>query len=146
MTKPNRWSPDRPLTEAKYKILHAFVYPRKFLHGRPDLGDLCKLLGGKTRGGVYCGHIVPLMERGYITRDKGPFVQRAYCITKFGRKAVHAHQRRLRNEHLSQQNSQQVGDSGGHQVASDGAAAEAIEHAAQLRYLAAVVLLRATVQ
>lgn len=84
------------LSPRQYEVLGVFIrfLRRRKRHKRPTISDIRDSLGAKSRAGVYCGHIVPLLEKGYIDRDLPPFERRGYFITPRGIRAYNARKRR----------------------------------------------------
>jgi DNA-binding MarR family transcriptional regulator len=83
-----------PLSARQYEVLNVFqCFKLRKLHRRPTIGDIRDRLGTKSRAGIYCGHIIPLLEKGYLERDKPAFEERGYYITERGVKAWSARRR-----------------------------------------------------
>ena len=83
-----------PLSPRQYEVLKVFVsFKQRRKHKRPSIGDIRDSLGAKSRAGVYCGHIVPLLAKGYIERDLPAFERRGYYITPRGLRAYNARKR-----------------------------------------------------
>lgn len=80
--------PRLPLTLRQYIVLRVFVTRKGKKHKRPTLTDIAKVIGAKSRAGVYCGHILSLLAKGYLDRDLPPTAIRGYFITPRGRRAL----------------------------------------------------------
>lgn len=83
------------LSPRQFQVLDVFVrfHCRKHLPRRPTLAEIAKRLNAKSRAGIYCGHIVPLLEKGFLDRDLPDYERRGYFITPRGRKAYNARKR-----------------------------------------------------
>lgn len=83
------------LTPRQFQVLDVFVrfLMRKNLPRRPTLQEIAQRLNAKSRAGIYCGHIVPLLEKGFLDRDLPDYERRGYFITPRGRRAYNARKR-----------------------------------------------------
>lgn len=80
--------PRLPLTLRQYIVLRVFVNRRGKWYDRPTLTEIAKAIGAKSRAGVYCGHILRLLAKGYLDRDLPHKAARGYFITPRGRRAL----------------------------------------------------------